>query len=418
MTAISSKASDFRIKNGIFGYIEILLSTIIMLMSSLTSYLDIAILLGALQGFIFSGLLFSSAKDRQANRLLAWVLILVAVASLKLFGTQKGWLDLDLVRLVDTFIPLVIVMPVGPLIFFYVRSSLHPDFRLSRKDRIHFYPVVIDCVPQLTALIFVLGLATHTIANKPAPWGRFIDDYNVYSDLPRWISVTFYIWLAAKEISASKGLQEKTAGSPNNRFKWLQQLIRIFQVFQGIWLLYLIPYLIPKYTDLLLTRLGWYPVYVPLAVLIYWLGIKGYIVSQTASGLAKSRESQQALPRALVETTIETLRMAMEKDKLYLNPSLTVALLAGHTGIVQKNISAVLNQHLHKSFNEFVNEYRVHAIKDRFLKDETRNLTIAGMAYDGGFNSLPTFQRAFKAIIGQTPKEFLANKLNERQKTG
>lgn len=386
-------------------------------MSSFSAFLNILILLGGLQGFIFSGLLFSSAKNRQANRLLAWSLILVAVASLKMFAVQKGWFDLPVMRIIDAFIPTIIVMPIGPLIFFYVKSCLFPDFRLSRKDRIHFYPVVIDLVPQLLALVFVLGVATHILTNNSAPWGRFIDNYNVYSDILRWASISFYIWLAAKEISASRSLREKVPGDPTHRYAWLQQLIRLFQVFQGIWLLYLIPYLIPKYTDIVLTQLGWYPVYVPLAVLIYWLGIKGYIMSQTTSDPARTQVSQPALPPALVEKTITSLQMAMEKDKLYLNPTLTVADLAGHTGIVQKQISAVLNQHLHKSFNEFVNEYRIHAIKERFLKGETHNLTIAGMAYDGGFNSLPTFQRAFKTVLGQTPKEFLSNRLKEDQKT-
>jgi hypothetical protein len=64
-----------------------------MIMGSLSAFLDVVILLGALQGFIFSGLLFFSAKGRRGNRLLAWLLILVAVASLKLFGIQKGWFD-------------------------------------------------------------------------------------------------------------------------------------------------------------------------------------------------------------------------------------------------------------------------------------------------------------------------------------
>jgi AraC-like DNA-binding protein len=39
---------------------------------------------------------------------------------------------------------------------------------------------------------------------------------------------------------------------------------------------------------------------------------------------------------------------------------------------------------------------------------ESRELTIAGLAYECGFNSLPTFQRAFKATAGMSPKEFLA----------
>jgi len=386
-----------------------------MIMSAVSAFLDVVILLGALQGFIFSGLLFFSAKDRQGNRLLGWLLLLAAIASLKLFGTGRGWFDHGAMRFVETFVPMIIVMPVGPLIYFYVRSFLRPDFCLTRRDRIHFYPVVIDLVPQLTALVFVLGAVTRVIPSNSGPWGRFIDDYNVYSDVPRWISITFYLWLAAKEISLAKAQRENAADYAINRFTWLRQLIRVFQVFQGIWLLYLVPYTIPRYTDIVLTQLGWYPVYVPLAVLIYWLGIKGYIVSQMASGPAKSRGSQPALPHAFVEKSIASLRMAMEKDELYLNPALTVAILAGHTGIVPKNISAVLNQHLQKSFNEFVNEYRVHAIKERLLKGETQHLTIAGVAYEGGFNSLPTFQRAFKAVLGQTPTEFLSSQLHEGQ---
>lgn len=112
----------------------------------------------------------------------------------------------------------------------------------------------------------------------------------------------------------------------------------------------------------------------------------------------------------LADKTIISLRSAMEKDKLYLNPVLTVAMVADHTGVPTKNISAILNRHLKKSFNEFVNEYRVNAIRQRLLNGETRELTIAGLAYEEGFNSLPTFQRAFKSVTGQTPSEFLAEK--------
>ena len=184
-------------------------------------------------------------------------------------------------------------------------------------------------------------------------------------------------------------------------------MVTAFMIFQVIWLFYLIPYVIPKYTGFMLDTFNWYPVYVPLAVLVYWLGIRGYIVSKTES--ARVRKGV-ALDHGLVDTTIISLRSAMEKDKLYLNPALTVAMVSDHTGIPMKTISTVLNQHLQKSFNEFVNEYRVNAIRQRLLNGETRELTIAGLAYEEGFNSLPTFQRAFKSVTGRTPSEFLAEK--------
>lgn len=372
-----------------------------MILGFISPFLDMVILLGALQGFIFSALLFSTAKRYPANRFLAWLLILASVASLKLFMVTKGWFDLPVMALVDAFVPLVIVMPIGPLIFFYVRTTLHPDIRFSRKDRIHFYPVVIDLFPQLTALVFIVGVLTRLLKNDQPAWGGFIDTVNVYSDIPRWISITAYVWLAAVQIR--KAPAPKMANP--HPFKWLKQLVGLFLIFQGIWLLYLVPYVIPKYTDIVLSRLDWYPVYVPLAILIYWLGIKGYIVSSTA----KTQGTPSALEQTLVERTTCALRNAMEKDKLYLDPALTVAQLAEHTGISQKQLSAILNQHLNKSFNEFINEYRINAIRQRLMNGEAHRLTIAAVAYEGGFNSLPTFQRAFKTILGRTPSEFLAD---------
>ena len=369
-----------------------------MLLGLILPLFNLVILLGALQGFIFSILLFGSARRRSANRYLAWLLLLAAMASLKLWMAMKGWFNLPLMGLVDALVPMIVAMPMGPLIYFYVKSSLQPDFRFSRRDRRHFYSVFIDLVPQLTALLFIGLVLTHAIKNHPGPWGLFIDDYNVYVDIPRWISITVYLWLAARDIRAARTSGRRVV--PN---KWLGQLIRAFLVFQGIWLLYLIPYVIPKYTDFMLGHFDWYPVYVPLAVLIYYLGIRGYIVSETA----KASSNPPVLDPDLAEQTLRTLKTAMEKERLYLNPELTVAAMAEHTSLPQKQISATLNQHLQKSFNEFVNEYRVRAIRERLCNGGADNLTIAAVAYEGGFNSLPTFQRAFKTITGKTPREFL-----------
>jgi len=105
---------------------------------------------------------------------------------------------------------------------------------------------------------------------------------------------------------------------------------------------------------------------------------------------------------------IVALKKSMEGDRLWLNPDLDLTMLALHSQIPSKTLSAVLNQHMNKTFNEFINEYRVQEVSKRLLLPESRSLTIAGLAYECGFNSLPTFQRAFKSVIGHSPKEFLS----------
>ncbi|MEP6747480.1 MAG: helix-turn-helix domain-containing protein [Bacteroidota bacterium] len=298
-------------------------------------------------------------------------------------------------------------MAFGPLIYFYVQSLMKADFKITKKQRRHFYPVLIDLVPSLTVIFFIVGLITKLIKNNPGPWGSFIDDYNVYADIPRWMSVTIYVWLSAKYLAAYK---HKNTGFLNGhavQFAWLQQFIRVFMVFQAIWLAFLIPYVIPKYTNWMLDTFEWYPIYIPMAILIYWLGIKGYIISQQEIYAGKKiNSSNAALSPTQVQQIVEALRKSMEDEHIFLNPALNLSLLAESTGFNQKNISTVLNQHLQKSFNEFVNGYRVDAFKEKIRQPEMNNLTIAGVALECGFNSQATFQRTFKDVTGKSPSEY------------
>lgn len=369
-------------------------------MHFLSQFLNTIILLGSLQGFIICTLLYFNKINRQSNRLLAKLIFLIALAGLKVYMNTGNWYSIiPYAGIIDAFVPLIIIMPIGPLIFFYIQSYTDQSFTITKKRRVHFYPIIIDFVPQLIAVIYVIGLLSGIFKNNNAAWGGFIDTYNIYADIPRWLSITLYVGLSARY------LKNKVPVVEDGRIKWLQQFVRIFQIFQVIWLLFLIPYVIPRYTNKLLDAVDWYPIYVPLAVLVYWLGIKGYIMSYRQA--ATEKKQNNTLQTDIVEKTVLALRKAMDGDKLYLNPELDLSILSQHTGIAHKIISTVLNQHMHKSFNEFINEYRINEVKERLLQPESKKLTIAGIAYECGFNSLPTFQRAFKTIIGLSPKEFI-----------
>lgn len=376
-------------------------------MSFIYGLLQTIILLGAVQGLILSSLLFFSATHRRPNRLLAALMFLMALASLRLYGMEKNWFHVSMfMSIVDAFVPMIVIMPIGPLLFLYVKTSLNPEYTLTKKDRLQFYPVVIDLIPQITAAVFITGVLTHLFKNKPQPWGTFIDTYNVYSDIPRWLSVSLYLWLTSRYLASIKKMPANAQTYTPALLNWLRLFIRIFAAFQFIWLLYLVPYVIPGYSNKLQDWVGWYPVYIPLAILIYCLGIKGYIVSHQPL-FQRNTGTTLVLPAAVMEQAVSELTKAMVTGKLYLNPDLTLPMLAAHTSLPPKTISAALNQHFHKNFNEFINEYRVQAIREKMQHEEYRRQTIASLAYDCGFNSLSTFQRSFKSVTGVTPREYL-----------
>lgn len=371
----------------------------------MNQFFNIIILLGALQGVIISCLLYAAKNNKQSNRLLATLVLLMSLASFNLYGSYRNWFDIPALQFTINFIPLVVVMPMGPLLYFYVRGLIDADFTFSKNYRKHLYTVFIDLVPQLTALIYIVGLAAGIFSNNSLPWGNFIDTYNVYADIPRWMSITVYVWLSAKYIKAYK--EKNAAQNENKNLKWLQQFIQLFTAFQVVWFVFLIPYIIPVSSNWLMDKFEWYPIYLPLAVLIYWFGIKGYIIAQTANNTARKNSNNNAvLTAGIISSTIQQLKTCMENDRLFLNPELNLTMLAEHSGIPQKTISAVLNQNMNKGFSEFVNEYRIEAFKKKIREPETDNLTIAGIALECGFSSQATFQRIFKQATGTSPSAF------------
>ena len=120
----------------------------------------------------------------------------------------------------------------------------------------------------------------------------------------------------------------------------------------------------------------------------------------------KKNDFSNLPPAGVIEQTLALLKKAMEEDEIYLNPDLNLQLLAARTGVPAKTISAVINRRLNKSFNEFVNEYRIQAFKVKVQQPKMDNFTFAGIASECGFSSQATFQRSFKQITGLSPSEF------------
>lgn len=367
-----------------------------------STFLNTLVLLGALQGFIVCILLFLSRKNRQANSLLGALLLLISLASLNIylletrfFLSSKAW------RVIGTAVPFIVTMPIGPLLYFYIRSSLNHNFKLTRKDYFHFTPAFLDIIPNVVAVMYAIVTGAD-MTNTNSFWKVFTDEYNIYIDIPRWISVSAYLILSIRFLRISNNLVEI------HQYGWLKQLTHIFLGFQIIWFAHLIPYIMPMYRHALLEQVGWYPVYIPLTVLVYWLGIKGYFSSQTAYSVKKV--STSSLSPEIISAVVVALQNAMGSSRLYLSPSLNLSSVASHLSVPPKTISAVLSQHMKKSFNEFVNHYRIEEFKKRVGSLEYEHLTITGLAFECGFNSQATFQRTFKQSTGMSPSEFLLQK--------
>ena len=97
----------------------------------------------------------------------------------------------------------------------------------------------------------------------------------------------------------------------------------------------------------------------------------------------------------------------IKNEKAYEDPELSLTQVAKQLRTNPTIISKVINQGFQLNFNDFVNNYRIEAVKEKLKTGEQKTQTLLGIAYDCGFNSKATFNRAFKKATGKSPKEWI-----------
>jgi AraC-like DNA-binding protein len=127
--------------------------------------------------------------------------------------------------------------------------------------------------------------------------------------------------------------------------------------------------------------------------------------NETAAS-AKLDTDLQATDSSVSPEWKEKLEKAMVVEKLYRNPELTLSDLASYLGTNPSLLSKIINRSFDKNFNDFVNQYRVLEVKEQLSNPELAHLTIMSLAYDAGFNSKATFNRAFKKFTGDNPRKY------------
>ena len=97
--------------------------------------------------------------------------------------------------------------------------------------------------------------------------------------------------------------------------------------------------------------------------------------------------------------------LVMEKDRPFLNPELTISLLAKAAITNRTHLSTAINRMTGTNFSTWLAEYRVNYVIHLMTTSGSDNWD---MLYEkAGFGSRTSFYRQFKQITGLTPKQFL-----------
>ena len=91
---------------------------------------------------------------------------------------------------------------------------------------------------------------------------------------------------------------------------------------------------------------------------------------------------------------------------------LTIGGFAAHVGVPEHRLRRAIHTQMgYRNFTEFLNDLRVDEAKSLLSDPDQARLQIAQIAYDAGYASLATFNRAFRARTGQSPTDFRRDRL-------
>jgi AraC-like DNA-binding protein len=364
-------------------------------------WINLLILFGALQGLIFGIILLFNRKHPGA-RFLAFFMFVLAYNGFETFNWSSG---LERYTFVLNIFPFVLIYGLGPSLYLYVKSLLHPDKKPSRKVVfLNYSPVLFQfCVRTIEIAYHILWV--NNIYRGPITNKDFEAAYWSYSEPMSVLVFVIYFSLTVRAYWKSGNLPIPFASKEGQTTvrRWIRALLGCSLLLTIAWPLTVWA---PEIFNFSYRDEIYYPIELGLVLFIYWIAMTGY--HKTKIIYLKSPKYPGPLVNSSeMERQLAALRAAMEGDKLYLDPELSLNKVAAHTGMNAKTISYVLNQHHQTSFNDFVNDYRIREVKMQLINPARQHLTISGIAFECGFNSQATFQRAFKHGTGMSPREYV-----------
>ncbi|HPR01392.1 MAG: AraC family transcriptional regulator [Lewinellaceae bacterium] len=80
--------------------------------------------------------------------------------------------------------------------------------------------------------------------------------------------------------------------------------------------------------------------------------------------------------------------------------------MASASGLPSHVLSQLINRQGGKNIFDFINNYRVEAVKLRIRNKAHSEKTLLSIALECGFNSKASFNRVFLKMSGQTPRDY------------
>ncbi len=267
-----------------------------------------------------------------------------------------------------------LLLLVGPSLYLYSKSILNPKLRRTKQELFFQY------CPYLLVLIFCFWIPNDRSKGAHVFFFSLVFHGLIYS--------SYTLFCIFKE-------------GENGTFTILDT--------QKKWLLLLSSFTVLMFLNYLLVHYRIVPYYMSHAILYSVIVVCLLVFVIRHLHILKTDTDKYAaslLNTDLSKQYMLKLMELMNTKHLYLDTELNLKKLSIAVGISAKQLSQVINQEDGLNYSAFITRYRIAEIKKRLISKKFENYTIAAIAYDCGFNSISSFNTAFKKIEGCTAVQY------------
>ena len=377
-------------------------------------WIQVAEIVGALQGLVLAAVLSDQRTNRAANRLLAALMMTMAI-----YLAAGPYYRAGLIRIYPHFFAVSYQTPwvFGPLVYLYARAASDRSWRFTWKALLHFVPVAVTTTATMPVYMM-------SGPEKIAMWERWsaegVTGILAYLDPAKYVSgIAYSAATALYLVRHRRDVEHSYSNVERVNLRWLFWLSAATG---AIWVLV---------TSLKIAKVSTAMrddhVAIAMALLVYGIGFIGLkqpeifrfetaesSVQEPEAASLPSAESETPVPRSQrsglgdVEAVQlkEALVRLMEREQPWKESELTLPDLATRLSSTPHKVSTVLNSEMRQTFYDFVNGYRVREVQRRIRAGDARTLKMLALAMDAGFSSKSAFNEVFKRHTSQTPSAF------------
>ena len=348
--------------------------------------------IGVVQGVFLVGVLF---LQRGTNRIAARILaMIVAAFTLIILGEVLERVLPPRLALLAVFLSINFELAIGPLAYLFVGSLLDPSRQPTRRDALHFAPLVVGLCVWATAWLL---LADRLVA---AGWNIQQAPMLPHYVLFKACFMLLYAFATFRALTRGLAKPRKfSAGRRSVGLEWLKRWTLGLSAIPGV--IYLTVFLERRGIDT-----GFESDQVASLALTGMIYLASLLVLLQPWVLTLRPRSRPAVRWA---SEAAELTSFLEGEQPWLRPELSLHELAGALGSTENRLSAVINEGLGLSFYGLISRYRL-AEFERLARDPAfRERSVLDLAFEAGFNSKASFYRVFREAHGTTPAAYRAS---------